>query len=411
MAIKPDLQEERLDARLRDAVPGAAGVLIGMVAEIDAFKGWWRGRFPSPPPFLAARRDRTVAVSALASLRIDWSGIPSPAFAPHRAVALPPAPVFEPGRSPGRTSELQRGRPAAAKALQPETRGTGAAEGIVGREDRGGSPAAPTAAEAGYASVLREVFGGHRAMVLGEELLFRLHAGLFQGFPRNRASAGRYRSPADRDRALPRRDIAAIALRPAEPEAVPAEMAALLRWTAERMVRGTIHPAFVAAGFVLEFLAIRPFADGNLRLSRILTNLLLLQGGYDYVPYASLDKAIADRKAEYYIALRKSQATRNMPRTDLLPWIRAFLEAMRAQVRELAPVVANRPDETLLSENQQRVLTLLRRHGEITTRLVVRDLGLPRETAKQILNRLLALNILSRAGSGRAVRYRRPDEA
>jgi Fic family protein len=378
MSTRPDPREEKLDARLRDAVPGAAGVLIGLVAEIDAFKGWWRGRFPSPPPFLAARRERTVGASALASLRIDWSGLPAPAF---------------------------------ARVPQPGTRGPRAAEPIAGREDRGGPPAAPTAAEAGYASVLREVFDGHRAMVLGEDLLFRLHAGLFRHFPRNRAHAGRYRRPTDRDEAPRRRDIVAIALRPADPEAVPAETAALLRWTAERMVRGTLHPAFVAAGFVLEFLAIRPFADGNLRLSRILTNLLLLQGGYDYVPYASLDKAIAERKAEYYIALRKSQATRNMPRSDLLPWLRAFLEAMRAQVRELAPAVANRPDETLLSGNQQRVLALLRRHGEITTRLAVRELGLPRETAKQILNRLLGLNILARAGSGRAARYRRQDEA
>jgi Fic family protein len=135
--------------------------------------------------------------------------------------------------------------------------------------------------------------------------------------------------------------------------------------------------------------------------------MLLLQSGYAYMPYASLEKAIADRKAEYYIALRRSQASRMLQRPDMGPWLLAFLNAMRAQAAELKDLLERKPGENLLSGNQRGVMVLADRHGEVTNRLVAGQLRLPRETAKQVLNRLVALNLLERIGAGRAIRYRR----
>jgi Fic family protein len=188
-------------------------------------------------------------------------------------------------------------------------------------------------------------------------------------------------------------------------------MDALISWTNSRLDTGASHPLLVVAGFVLEFLAIRPFTTGNGRTSRLLTDLLLLRCGYGYLPYASLEKVISERNASYYLALRKSQASLHLPRPDMGPWFLSFLEAMRAHARELKGNLASMPPGRMLSGNQEGVLALFERHREVTNRLASGELGLPRETAKQTLNRLVSLNMIERVGAGRAARYRKTEPA
>ncbi len=352
--------DERLDHRLLGISPPAWPSILARISEIDEFKGWWRGRFHPPPSYLRALRTKTIAVSAGSSVGIDWIGIPR-------------------REGPGGGSP---GSPAAAGELRKSS-------------------------TACYAHLLKAIFERHAAMPLSSELLFSLHSGLLCSSPEDRAHRGAYRSAPDRLAFLPRRSVEAIALRPEDPERIPEKMDALIAWTNRRLGAPAFHPLLVAAAFVLEFLAIRPFAAGNGRTSRLLTSLLLLRCGYSHLPYASLEKAIAERKAEYYLALRKSQVSIHLPRPDLGPWFLAFLDAMRSQGRELKAALAPRPAGGRLSRNQEGALALLDRHGEITNRLVAGELGLPRETAKQVLNRLVALNLLARVGAGRAARYRK----
>jgi Fic family protein len=244
-------------------------------------------------------------------------------------------------------------------------------------------------------------------MSLSRDLLMKFHFELLKYSHAARGHRGIYRSIQDSTAFFPRRSIESIALRPSDPESIEREMDGLMAWTNSRLRSGDFNPLFVIAIFLLEFLAVRPFTSGNGRMSRLLTNLLLLRCGYAYLPFASLEKAIAVRKAEYYLALRKSQASRHLPRPDMGTWLVAFLDAMLAQARELKTALAEQPRESRLSGNQSKVLALFDRHREITNRLVSAELQAPRETAKQTLNRLVALNLVSRAGAGRAVRYRR----
>jgi len=262
-------------------------------------------------------------------------------------------------------------------------------------------------AVSGYADALRAVFHDPASMPPTEDLLLALHAALFRHLPEERTRAGRYKSAGLRERGD--RDFLSepVALRSPGPLLIPTQMETLSGWLPSRLEGGTFHPLFVVAGYLLEFLAIRPFADGNGRVGRLLTNLLLLRCGHAYLAYGSLDATIHARREEYYLALRRSQASRNLPRPDISPWLFAFLDALEeTQRREAKEIIARSPARETLSANQAAVIELAAKEGEVTNRRVAATLGLPRETAKQTLNRLVSLGALRRFGSGRATRYR-----
>ncbi|RJP22438.1 MAG: hypothetical protein C4529_05910 [Deltaproteobacteria bacterium] len=292
------------------------------------------------------------------------------------------------------------------EAVRRRLRDATAAESAAESTRLAGGPSAP--AEAGYAETLRAVFLGHAGMPPGESALLGLHAGIFRHVAGARPGAGRYKTAVPAGTIDRRWVMEPVALRPPGPLLIPAQMETLSGWLASRIGGGEFHPLLVCAAYLLELLAIRPFADGNGRVGRLLTNLLLLRCGHAYVPYGSLEKAIAGRWTEYYIALRKSQASRNLPRPDISPWLLAFLESLLVQQRAAREAIGRLPDEGVLSANQAAVLSLAAKRGEVTNRAVSKELGLPRETAKQTLNRLTAIGALLRMGAGRATRYRLP---
>lgn len=347
---RPHPRVETLDARLRDLPATSLHPILSAVSEIDAFLGWWRGRFVSPPPYLAPLREKAIAAAAAASARIDWSGLPAP--------------------SPGR--------------LRP--------------------PEPPRAAADRYGRCVRQVFDRFGEMTPGPELLFALHAALC-GDGNRGGTARPWRAVPDPPVVFPHRGLDAAILRSADPARIAESVETLFAWAGSRLAERRFHPLLTIAAIALEFLAIRPFADGNVRLSRLLSQLYLLRAGYSWIAYSSLDGAIADQKAEYYIALRKSQGTLSRPRPDLTPWLREFLSALRRQAGDLAAALGPLPPAARLSANQAGVLRLLARDGEVSVRLVVRELGIPRETAKQVLARLARLGAVERAGAGRAARY------
>lgn len=326
---------------------------------IDTCKGWWQARDVTGLADLRRVPTRVAEISAAASLRIGGMNRP-------HAEARP----WPPG----------------------------------GRE-------APSRADAahvsGYAELLRTVHEGYREMQFGEDLILQFHARLLKYSSTDHSHRGKYKTVSDTAQSYLRRKTDGPALRSADPGLTPRAMAAATAWARARLDPGEFHPLLVIAGFVLELLAIRPFVNGNGRVSRMLTNLLLLQSGYTFVPYASLEHVIADRWAEYYIALRRSQADAHLPHPDISPWLHAFLEVIRIQAGEVRGLLEARPDSALLSENQLAVLRLLEREGEVTNRLVCAELGMPRDTAKQVLQRLAALDFVRRVGAGRAVRYRK----
>jgi Fic family protein len=96
-----------------------------------------------------------------------------------------------------------------------------------------------------------------------------------------------------------------------------------------------VPPLLADACLILDFLSIHPFRDGNGRVSRLLTLLILYQHGYEVGRYISLERLVEESRADYYEALRRSSENWHEGLHDLLPWLNYFLAILRRAYTEL----------------------------------------------------------------------------
>ena len=186
----------------------------------------------------------------------------------------------------------------------------------------------------------------------------------------------------------------------------PRQMAEIVTWTTDRLVARDLHPLLTVGVFVVTFLAIHPFQDGNGRLSRILTALLLLKAGYSYVPYSSLESVIEESKEGYYLALRKTQGTLKQEHPNWEPWLLFFLRALHRQKRRLQAKLENEKImAAALPVLSVRILELAKEHGRVTVRAIEQATGESRSTIKARLKQLTEDRLLVRYGGGRSTWY------
>jgi Fic family protein len=163
----------------------------------------------------------------------------------------------------------------------------------------------------------------------------------------------------------------------------------------------------VIAVFTVVFLEIHPFQDGNGRLSRVLTTLLLLRAGYAYVPYSSLESVIERSKEGYYLALSQTQRTIRSEEPDRQPWVLFFLRALQQQKGRLeARIERERIMLERLPDLSLRILDLARDHDTISNSMVVRATGANRNTVKKHLQELVEGGKLVMIGKAKGSRYR-----
>jgi Fic family protein len=183
-------------------------------------------------------------------------------------------------------------------------------------------------------------------------------------------------------------------------------MAELMTWLNEARETRRLHPLLVIGVFTVVFLEIHPFQDGNGRLSRILTTLLLLQAGYAYVSYSSLDSIIEYSKEEYYLALRQTQSTIRTETPNWQPWIGFFLRALQQQERHLsAKVTQEKLVLAVLPELAVKILDYARDHGRVTIGDMVRSTGASRNTLKEHFRSLVEKKLLLQNGAGKGTWY------
>lgn len=161
----------------------------------------------------------------------------------------------------------------------------------------------------------------------------------------------------------------------------------------------------VIAAFIIKFLAIHPFRDGNGRMARLLTNLCLLKQGYEFCMYSSHEKAIEDNKESYYISLRQTQSTIKGESPDLNPWLLFFLKMLDRQASYLEQVLVPKKTGTL-TNLEDKVITLIQAHQPVTIGFLERESGIKRPTLKSILARLKEEGLIEMEGERKGSRYR-----
>jgi Fic family protein len=164
-----------------------------------------------------------------------------------------------------------------------------------------------------------------------------------------------------------------------------------------------IHPIIKIAAFVYDFLSVHPFQDGNGRLSRLISTLLLLKNGYKWLQYVSFEHEIENRKNEYYQVLRSCQAQR--PNEDVTDWMHFFLRCLSNIQSQLMAKLHQSGVETKLSPKEKSIFTIIQNRPNIQSGEISEKLAIPSPTVKRILSQLLNKGLVEKIGSGRSVSY------
>lgn len=259
---------------------------------------------------------------------------------------------------------------------------------------------------AGYAELMDIIFQSYEDIVLSENYIKQLHAILLQYSDKDERHRGQYKTLNNHVEAFDATSKSlGVVFHTATPFETPLKMQALVYWTRESLADNSLHPLLVIAVFVVVFLQIHPFQDGNGRLSRILTTLLLLKAGYRYVPYSSLESIIEQNKEGYYLALRRTQGTLEDARPNWLPWIRFFLSSLKAQKDYLSNKVSAQTSWGNLPKESIMIMEHINQYRRITTSEAEAITSAPRSTIKKRLGNLVEQGLLKRQGQGRGSWY------
>jgi Fic family protein len=337
--------------------------ILGLIAEIDEFKGAWRALGTLVPERLTALRRVATIESIGSSTRIEGSKL----------------------------SDREVERLLANLEIKS----------FASRDEQ---------EVAGYAEAMELVFRVWVTIPISENHIKQLHRDLLVYSEKDAWHRGNYKASPNSVAAFDHhgKEIG-IVFETATPFDTPRLMTELVGWLSSERERRRLHPLLAIAVFTVVFLAIHPFQDGNGRLSRILTTLLLLQAGYAYVPYSSLESVIEHSKESYYAALRQTQGTIRSNAPNWQPWLIFFLRALQQQMKRLArKIEREKLVVSSLPELSLRILDHAREHGRVSMGDIIKLTGASRNTLKQQFRQLVAKGHLNKHGGGRSTWYLLP---
>jgi len=334
--------------------------VLGLIARIDEFKGTWRALGTLAPDRLSALRRVATIESIGSSTRIEGSKL-----------------------SDREVEQLLSNLEIKTFATRDEQE--------VG----------------GYAELMDLVFSSWQDIPFTENHIKQLHQTLLGYSEKDSRHRGHYKTHSNSVAAFDENGAQiGIVFQTASPFDTPRLMTELVAWVNQNREAGRLHPLLVIALCVVVFLEIHPFQDGNGRLSRVLTTLLLLQAGYAYVPYSSLESVVEQNKETYYLALRQTQGTIRTEAPNWQPWLVFFLRSLTEQVRRLEiKVERERLVLASLPKLSLQVVEFAREHGRVTIGESIRLTGASRNTLKQHFRALVRRGYLNQHGSGRGVWY------
>lgn len=334
--------------------------ILQLIAEIDEFKGAWRLlSMLAPERLLALRRVATIE-SIGSSTRIEGSKLSN--------------------------TEIER----LLSNLQINTFDTRDEEEV-----------------AGYASVMELIFQSWNEISLTENYIQQLHSHLLKYSQKDEHHRGNYKKTSNSVAAYDEEGKQiGIVFETATPFDTPYKMTELIETINNALAEKTIHPLLIVAIFVVIFLEIHPFQDGNGRLSRVISTLLLLKTGYAYVPYSSLESIIEQSKDAYYLALRQTQSSVRTEIPDWQPWILFLLRSLQKQTRLLSQKIER---EKLILETLPdisiQIIEHIQAHGRVTIGEMVKLTGKSRNTLKEHFKILSEKKYIKLHGAGRGAWY------
>lgn len=333
--------------------------ILGLVAGVDEFKGAWRALGALAPDRLSALLRVATIESIASSTRIEGSKL------------------------------SEREVEVLLSNLQIQTFATRDEQEV-----------------AGYAKAMELVFSSWQDITVTENHIKQLHRDLLVYSQKDAWHRGNYKTSSNSVVAFDQNGARlGVVFETATPFDTPRLMTELVSWFNDER-EGSLHPLLLIGLWVVVFLEIHPFQDGNGRLSRVLTTLLLLRAGYAYVPYSSLESVIEQSKEAYYIALRQTQGTIRSDAPNWQPWLIFFLRALAEQARRLRrKVEREKMVLAALPELSLRIVEFAREHGRVTMGVAILLTASNRNTLKQHFRALVERGHLSRRGSGRGVWY------
>ena len=332
--------------------------IISKISKIQDLKGAWRGGLAINPQILGRLKKSVIITSTGASTRIEGSKM---------------------------TDEEVERFLKALKSNPPENRD---------QEE-----------VAGYADLLGRVFDNWSKLKLSEALILQFHEILLHYSKKDELHKGKYKTKENLVVARNAQGEQVTIFEPTPPWLTKKEMDDVLYWTEQAFTEKTFPSLLVIANFIFEFLAIHPFTDGNGRLSRALTNLLLLQAGHGYVPYVSLEEIVEEKKDAYYAALRHTQKNHKTESENIGEWLNFFLDTLVIQAERAREIMENDDPTKLLSGRQIEVFNLFDTGSLAVLEIKERLPHIPEATIKQVLSRLVSLKLIERIGLGRSTRY------
>lgn len=334
--------------------------ILGLIARIDEFKGAWRALGTLAPDRLAALRRVATIESIGSSTRIEGSKLSD--------------------------RDVER---------------------LLSNLDIRQFATRDEQEVAGYADVMDQVFASWEVIPFTENYIKQLHQMLLLYSEKDTRHRVHYKTQPNNVTAFDENGAEiGIVFQTASPFDTPRLMAELVVWINRERETGQLHPLLLIGICIVVFLEIHPFQDGNGRLSRVLTTLLLLQAGYAYVPYSSLESVIEQNKEAYYLALRKTQGTIRTESPNWQPWLVFFLRSLNEQVVRLEKKIDREKVVFAAMPNLQlQIVELAREHGRITMSDIVKFTGANRNTLKSHVRILVERGTLNQHGSGRGVWY------
>ena len=260
----------------------------------------------------------------------------------------------------------------------------------------------------GYYELLNNTFSSWKTLKLSEGLIKHFHKELLKYVDKDVEHRGDYKKKENTVQMVDKEgNVLGTLFATTKAYLTPKEMTELVEWTIASLKSQQYHPVLVISNFIVEFLKIHPFTDGNGRLSRILTNFLLLKQGFLYMPYISHEKIVEDNKPEYYLALRQTQKSFSSSNQNLNPWLNFFLDTLLTQAEQANKLLSQEQVESILSPSQQKVWDYISNADAVSPGQIAKDTKIPRPTINQITNKLISLKMIERLGLGSATMYRK----